>query len=46
MNTSINHIEQIPYHGSVARFQVCDGRDSLQTWRVVVNKLNKQSWIN
>jgi hypothetical protein len=46
MNTSINHIEQIPYYSSIARFQVLDERDSLQIWRVVVNVLNKQSWIN
>jgi hypothetical protein len=44
MNTSINHIKQSPYHHSIECFQVWGRRNSL--WKVVVNILNKQSWIN
>jgi hypothetical protein len=35
-----------PYHHSMARPWVADGRDGLQLWRLAANILNKQPWTN
>jgi len=37
-------VKWVPHHHCMAHPQIVDGRDSIQTWRVVANILNKQSW--
>jgi hypothetical protein len=38
------HVRWVPCHHGMVHPQVADGGDSLQSWRVAANILNKQSW--
>jgi hypothetical protein len=38
-----SHVKLVPCHHGMARLQVADGGNGLQTWRVAANILNKQS---
>jgi hypothetical protein len=42
-DAKVNHVRWVYCHNGMARPQVADGGDGLQTWRVAANILNKQS---
>jgi hypothetical protein len=36
------HVKWVPFHQGMARPEIADRGDGLQTWRVTANILNKQ----